>query len=585
MDVKLTNLQILDSESKEALAHLRHSTSHLMAQAILNLYPDANLAIGPSIEDGFYYDIEFKTNFVLEDIKSVEKEMRRILAQNQKFVGKIIPKKEALELFKDNPYKIELISGLEGDISIYTIGNFADLCRGPHLEDTRLIKHFSLTNVAGAYWRGDSDNIQLTRIYGTAFFSKEALDEYLNLVEERKKRDHRVLGPQLDLFMFSEYGPGFPFFLPKGMTVYNKLVDFWYQYHKEHGYDFIQTPTILSKELWEISGHWKNYRENMYTTLIDERDFVVKPMNCPGALLVYKNGLHSYRDLPIRLGEIGLVHRHEASGALAGMFRVRAFHQDDAHLFVTIDQLSKEILKTMKMYLEVYSFFGLACTVELSTRPEKKYIGDIKVWNYSEKILEKAIKKSGVEYKINPGDGAFYGPKIDFKIKDALQRVWQCGTIQLDMNLTERFDIFYINSNNEHERAIMLHRALFGSLERFFGILVEHFGGAFPLWLAPEQIHLLPVNDEFHLAYATKLQKQLLKLGYSVTLVNSSEKLGYRLRESQIKKIPYSLVIGDSEVASKSVTYRKYGTRDQVSVSIKEFIKMIEDENKNKRLN
>jgi len=583
MGIKLSDESII--EEKDALTILRHSTSHVMAEAIMNLYPDAKLAIGPSIDDGFYYDVEFKDTLQLEDLKSIEKEMQRILKTNKKFERITLPKKEALLLFKDNPYKQELIKELDEEISIYRQGEFADLCRGTHLFNTHLIKHFSLMNVAGAYWRGDSNNIQLTRIYGTAFFTREELDAYVTLIEERKKRDHRILGPQLDLFMFSEYGPGFPFFLPKGMIIYNKLVNFWTEYHAKHGYQFIQTPVILNKELWETSGHWYNYRENMYTTSIDEKDFVVKPMNCPGALLVYKNGLHSYRELPIRLAEVGLVHRHEASGALAGMFRVRAFHQDDTHIFLRKDQLLKEISHVMEMYMEVYKIFGLTCTVELSTRPEKKYIGDIKTWDYSEKALEKAIKKVGVDYKINPGDGAFYGPKIDFKILDSMQRVWQCGTIQLDMNLTERFDIFYINKDNEHERAIMLHRALFGSLERFFGILIEHFGGAFPLWLAPDQIRILPVNDEFHLKYANKLKAKLEKEGFIISLENSEEKLGYRLREAQIKKIPYSLVIGDNEVRDNTVTYRKYGSRDQVTVTIKEFIRLIIKENRDKTIN
>lgn len=585
MNVKLTDEVVITSEDENALGILRHSTSHLMAEAIMNLFPDAKVAIGPSVNEGFYYDIEFSKPLSTEDLPLIEKEMHRLLKTNRRIEKLDVSKEEALKMFSDNPYKTEIISSLdEGTITLYKQGDFVDLCRGPHLFDTHLIKYFSLTSVAGAYWRGDSNNIQLTRIYGTAFFTSEDLANHLRILEERKKRDHRLLGAQLGLFMFSEHGPGFPFFLPNGMIVYNKLIEYWSKFHKENGYELIQTPVILNKDLWMTSGHWDNYHENMYTTMIDEREFVVKPMNCPGAMLVYRNSLHSYRDLPLRLAEIGLVHRHEASGALAGLFRVRSFHQDDAHIFVRKDQLHKEIMRIIQIFIEVYRVFGLTCHVELSTRPEKKYIGDIKVWNYSEKILEKAIQKSGLEYKINPGDGAFYGPKIDFKITDSMLRVWQCGTIQMDMNLPERFDIFYINENNEHERPIMLHRALFGSIERFMGIIIEHFGGAFPLWLAPQQLHILPVNDEFHLKYAQKIEKLLSRKGITSVVVNSDEKLGYRLREAQTKKIPYSIVLGDQEVANETVTYRKYGEREQITVPLKDFLKLLETKIKNKSL-
>lgn len=584
MEVKLTNGMILEEKSPEALDVLRHSTAHLLAEAVMKLYPGAHVAIGPTIEEGFYYDIEFPSQIVLSDLKVIEKEMHRLLKQNRKITAKEVSKEEALKLFAANPYKVELINELDGPITIYEQGDFFDLCRGPHLAETKLIKNFALTSLAGAYWRGDSNNIQLSRIYGTAFYHEEELKGYLDLVEERKKRDHRVLGQQLNLFMFSEYGSGFPFFLPNGMKVFNKLTDFWYQYHEKHGYEFIKTPVLLNKDLWVISGHWANYKDNMYTTSIDEKDFAIKPMNCPGAMLVYRNHLHSYRDLPIRLGEVGHVHRHEASGALNGLFRVRSFHQDDAHVFVRKDQLAKEIENLMKMFLEVYQIFGLSCTVELSTRPESNYIGSIKTWNASEKILEKAIIKSGIAYKVNPGDGAFYGPKIDFKIRDSMNRIWQCGTIQLDMNLTERFDIFYINKNNEHEQPIMLHRALFGSFERFIGILIEHFGGAFPLWLAPEQIYILPVNDEYHLKDAKRLEKQLINRGFSVKILQSDQKLGYRLREAQVNKIPYSIVLGDQEVKDETLTYRKYGSKEQITVDRPTFFRKLAEEVKNKDL-
>ena len=568
----------IEKNSKEAFDVLNHSTSHLLAQAIKELYPNVKFGFGPSIEEGFYYDIDLNKSISIDDFPVIEKKMKELASKKERIERKEVTKEEAKEIFKDEPYKLELIDGIEGNITIFTQGDFTDLCAGPHLLNTDMIKHFKLTNVAGAYWRGNSNNKMLTRIYGTSFYSKEELDNHLNILEERKRRDHRLLGKQLSLFMISEFGPGFPFWLPNGMTLKNALVDFWTKQHIKYDYEFVDTPIILSKELWETSGHWFHYRDNMYTVDIDEKDFAVKPMNCPGSILVFKNAIHSYRDLPIRMAELGKVHRHEASGALNGLFRVRSFTQDDAHIFCTKEQLTEEIITLLKFYDEMYSVFGLTYSIELSTRPEKDYIGDIEVWDLSEKILEEACRKSGHEFKINPGDGAFYGPKLDFKLRDSMNRIWQCGTIQLDMNLPERFDVTYIDANGEKARPIMLHRACLGSLERFIGILIEHYAGAFPLWLAPKQINILPVNNLYHLEHAKNLANQLKNLGFRVILDDSNEKLGYRLRNSQINKIPLTLVIGDNEVKENLVTYRRFGTRDQITITTDEFIKMIEDD-------
>ncbi|MCQ2802490.1 MAG: threonine--tRNA ligase [Bacilli bacterium] len=568
----------IEKSSKEAFEVLNHSTSHLLAEAIQELYPEALFGFGPAIEEGFYYDIDFPKPIVEEDLAKIEKKMHELASKDERIIREELSKEEALKRFKSNKYKVELIEGINENITTFTQGKFTDLCRGPHLLATGQIKHFKLLNLAGAYWRGDSKNKMLTRIYGTSWFSAEELQNHLNNLEERKKRDHRILGRQLDLFMLSEYGPGFPFWLPNGMILLNCLEEFWKKQHDKYDYVQVKTPIILSRELWETSGHWAHYKENMYTTKIDDRDFAIKPMNCPGSILVYKNSLHSYKDLPIRMAELGLVHRHEASGALNGLFRVRAFTQDDAHIFCREDQLVEEISTLLRFYDEMYSMFGLDYHIELSTRPETGYIGDIRIWNKSEEILKDACLKSGKEFKINPGDGAFYGPKLDFKLKDSMGRIWQCGTIQLDMNLPERFECFYIDSDGEKKRPIMLHRACLGSIERFTGILIEHFGGAFPTWLAPVQVELLPVNNEFHLTYTDELYKLLKENGIRVAKDDSNEKLGYRLRNTQIKKVPYTIVIGDNEVANKSVTYRKFSSRDQVTVSQEEFIKMIKEE-------
>ena len=573
----------LEKSSKEALEVLNHSTSHLLAQAVKELYPDVLFGIGPAIENGFYYDFDFKEQLTEADLPAIEKKMKELASKDFKIQRSQLSKKEALELFKDNPYKVELINELDDDITVFSQGEFTDLCRGPHIMSTGLIKHFKLLSIAGAYWRGDSKNKQLVRIYGTSWFSAEELKSYLDILEERKKRDHRILGKQLGLFMLSEYGPGFPFWLPNGMILREQIERFWKSQHDKYGYSQIKTPIMLSKELWLISGHWFHYKQNMYTSEIDEKEFAIKPMNCPGGILVYKNSLHSYKDLPIRMAELGHVHRHEASGALNGLFRVRAFTQDDAHIYCREDQLVDEISTLLNFYQEMYSVFNLDYHIELSTRPEEGYIGDIDVWNRSEAILKEACEKSGHEFKINPGDGAFYGPKLDFKLRDSMGRIWQCGTIQLDMNLPERFDCFYIDSNGEKKRPIMLHRACLGSIERFIGILIEHYGGAFPVWLAPVQINILPVNNEFHLEHAKDICKKFKELGFRCELDDSNEKLGYRLRSSQMRKIPLTIVIGDHERDDNTVTYRRFGKQDQITVPLDEFIKLVQEEIANKK--
>lgn len=565
---------------------LNHSTSHLLAQAISHLYPDAKFGFGPSIEEGFYYDIDFNDIVINEEVfPKIEKEMLKISASGLPIIRRYVTKEEALEIFKNNQYKIELIQNIKGDISIYQQGDFIDLCAGPHLEKVSQIKHFKLLSLAGAYWRGNVKNKQLTRIYGTSFFSDEELKNHLQILEERKKRDHKKIGKELGLFMFSEFGPGLPFFLPNGYTLKRVLEDYWLDLHKKNNYRVIETPIMLSKTLWEISGHWDHYKENMYITHVDEEEFAIKPMNCPGAILVYKNELHSYRDLPTRLAELGHVHRHEASGALNGLFRVRTFTQDDAHTLLREDQIEAEITHLLKLYDEVYTTFGLDYHIELSTRPEDNFIGDIKVWDRAEEALTKACKATGRQFKINPGDGAFYGPKLDFKLKDSLNRIWQCGTIQLDMQLPGRFECSYIDQDGEKKCPVMIHRAIFGSIERFIAILTENFAGVFPTWLAPVQIKLLPVMTDNQIAYCQKLANIFLEHGLRLEIDAREEKLGYRLRETQIKKIPYTLVIGDNEIKDNTVTYRKFSSKDQITVSIDEFLKHILKEVKDKSLN
>ena len=571
------------------LSVLNHSCAHLLAQAVKHLYPNAKFWVGPVIDDGFYYDIDLgDVTLTNEDLPKIEKEMKKVSKDGKRIVREEITKEEALEKFKDDPYKIDLISRMDENntiISMYTQGDFTDLCRGPHVETTKELKYFKLLKVSGAYWKGDAKNKMLQRIYGVCFDTQEALDEHLNFLEEAKKRDHKKLGKELDLFMMSEYGPGFPFFLNNGMILRNNLENFWYEEHTKEGYEFIKTPIMLNKELWELSGHWFNYRENMYTSEIDEKIFAIKPMNCPGGMLVYKNSLHSYKDLPLRIGELGQVHRHEASGALNGLFRVRTFTQDDAHIFMREDQIEEEVIRLISFIDRMYSIFNLTYDIELSTRPEEKFIGSIDVWNKSEKALEDACHKAGHSCKINLGDGAFYGPKLDFHIKDSLGRVWQCGTIQLDMNLPERFDLTYIDSDGSKKRPVMLHRVIYGSIERFIGILIEHYAGAFPLWLSPVQVNIIPVNNEYHLEYSNKILEELTNNNIRAKLDDRNEKLGYKMRESQTKKIPLTLVIGDKESNNNKVSYREYGKTEVITCDIEEFINKVNECIKNKKYN
>lgn len=579
---------MINVKEDKKLNVLNHSCAHLLAQAVKHLYPNAKFWVGPVIEDGFYYDIDLGNDVIKEeDLEKIEKEMKKCAKDGKKIIREEISKEEALEKFKDDPYKIDLIERMDEDstvISCYTQGDFTDLCRGPHVATTKELKYFKLLKVSGAYWKGDSNNKMLQRIYGICFDTEEKLNEYLNFLEEAKRRDHKKLGRELDLFMISEYGPGFPFFLPHGMILRNELENFWYKEHTKEGYQFVKTPIMLNKELWELSGHWYNYRENMYTSEIDEKTFAIKPMNCPGGMLVYKNSLHSYKDLPLRIGELGQVHRHEASGALNGLFRVRTFTQDDAHIFMTEDQIEDEVIRLINFIDRMYKIFGLTYDIELSTRPEEKYIGSIEIWNKSEKALEEACHRAGHECKINPGDGAFYGPKLDFHIKDSLGRVWQCGTIQLDMNLPERFDLTYIDKDGNKKRPVMLHRVIYGSIERFIGILIEHYAGAFPVWLAPVQVNIIPVSGEHHGEYAKEVLSVLTDNDIRVELDDRNEKLGYRMRESQTRKIPYTLIIGDKEKENKTVSYRLYGSEETITVSLEEFEELIKNDIKTKKM-
>ena len=573
-------------KSNEKLSVLNHSCAHLLAHAVKRLYPNAKFWVGPVIDEGFYYDMDLgDTKLSEDDLDKISKEMKKIAKSDKRISRVELSKEEALDMFHDDPYKIDLIENMpDGEvISAYKQDDFIDLCKGPHVESTKKCKNFKLLKVSGAYYKGDSKNKMLQRVYGVCFETPEQLEEHLEFLEEAKKRDHKKIGKELGLFMFSEYGPGFPFWLPNGMTLRKTLEDFWYEEHKKEGYLFIKTPIMLNRDLWEISGHWANYQDNMYTSKIDEKEFAIKPMNCPGGLLVYKNGLHSYRDFPLRLGELGQVHRHEASGALNGLFRVRTFTQDDAHIFLTEDQLEEEIIRLIAFIDRVYNIFGLSYEIELSTRPEEKYIGSIEVWNKAEEALAKACEHAGKTCKVNPGDGAFYGPKLDFHVKDSLGRVWQCGTIQLDMNLPERFDITYVDKDGSKKRPIMLHRVIFGSIERFIGIITEHFAGHFPTWLAPVQVNIIPVNSEYHLEYAEKVKEALEQIGVRVEIDNRDEKLGYRMRESQLRKIPYNLVLGDQEKETETVNVRKFGQKEEQKIKLEEFVQNIKKEIDEKR--
>ena len=570
-------ISFLTGDEPEGFEILNHSCSHLMAQALKHLYPGVLFGFGPAIEEGFYYDIDLGDRVLTDkDFPAIEAEMKKLSKQAIAYKRKEISKEEAKEVFKDNPYKLERIDELEGGISMYEQGDFIDLCRGPHVPNTSYCKHFKLLSLAGAYWRGDSKNKQLTRIYATCWPSEEALKNYLDILERRKANDHRRLGRELGLFMLSEYAPGMPFFLPKGQLLMNELISYWRKIHEAHGYTEITTPTMMSRKLWETSGHWDHYKENMYTTKVDDEDYAIKPMNCPGSILVYQNSLHSYRDLPLRYTELGHVHRHEASGALNGLFRVRAFTQDDAHMFIRRDQISEEVKNIMALFDEVYAVFGLDYRIVLSTRPDD-YIGEVEFWNESEAALAKACEESGHTYTINEGDGAFYGPKLDFKLKDSMGRTWQCGTIQLDVNLPHRFGLTYVDENGEKVEPVMLHRVVFGSVERFIGIITENYGGAFPTWLAPVQVAVLPVNDEAHGEYAAKVMKELKAIDVRAELSPASEKLSYRLRQAQVNKIPYTLVLGEKEASDNSVTYRVYGDPKQITVSLEEFKKLIRE--------
>jgi threonyl-tRNA synthetase len=571
---------MVNVKENEKLNVLNHSCAHLMAHAIKRLYPKALFWVGPVIEEGFYYDIDLNDEVIKEeDLLNIEKEMKKIAKDNKLIKRLELSKEDAKEMFKSDPYKIDLIDNMEADtiISAYQQEDFIDLCRGPHVESTKLLKNFKLLKTSGAYFKGDSKNKMLQRIYGICFETEEELNAHLEWLEEVKKRDHRKIGKELDLFMLSEYGPGFPFWLPKGMTLYRSLEEYWYEEHIKEGYEFIKTPTMLNKELWELSGHWFNYKENMYTSSIDEKEFAIKPMNCPGGMLAFKNSIHSYKDLPLRVGELGHVHRHEASGALSGLFRVRAFTQDDAHLFMTEDQIEEEIIRLINFTDRIYKSFDLKYRIELSTRPEEKFIGEIAVWDKAEEALKNAVVKAGHDYKLNPGDGAFYGPKLDFKLTDSIGRTWQCGTIQLDMNLPERFDLTYISNDGSKKRPIMLHRVIYGSLERFIGVLIEHYAGAFPTWLSPVQVNIIPVSNEHHLEYSTELLKLLKNNNIRVELDKRDEKLSYRMRDSQTQKIPYTLIVGDKEKEDNTISYRVFGNAETKTVSQEEFVNLIKE--------
>ena len=560
-------------EAEDELRAIRHTASHVLAQAVKRLYPETKLAIGPAIDDGFYYDFDREGGFTPEDLEKLEAEMTKIVKENLPVKPFVLPRDEAVRFMEEKaePYKVELIEDLpdEETISFYQQGEFVDLCAGPHIMYTKGVKAFKLTSIAGAYWRGSEKNKMLTRIYGTAFANKTDLENYLTMMEEAKKRDHRKLGKELGLFMFAEEGPGFPFFLPKGMTLKNTLIDYWREIHLREGYQEVSTPIILSRKLWENSGHWDHYKDNMYTTVIDEEDYAVKPMNCPGGMLVYKNQPHSYRDLPLRVGELGLVHRHEKSGQLHGLMRVRCFTQDDAHIFMTWDQMESEIQNVVRLFDEVYSVFGLSYQIEVSTMPED-HIGEKETWDMATETLKKAISAMGKDFIINEGDGAFYGPKLDFHLADSLGRTWQCGTIQLDMQMPERFELEYTGADGQKHRPVMIHRVVFGSIERFIGILIEHFAGAFPVWLAPVQVKVIPISEAHH-AYAKQVEQELRDAGLRVEGDYRAEKMGYKIREAQLEKIPYMLVVGAQEMENGTVSVRARKEEKGGTKTVEEF--------------
>ena len=569
-------------EAEDELRAIRHTASHVLAQAVKRLYPETKLAIGPAIDDGFYYDFDREGGFTPEDLEKLEAEMKKIIKENIPLKPFVLPRDEAIKLMqeKGEPYKVELIEDLpeEETISFYQQGDFTDLCAGPHIMYTKGVKAFKLTSIAGAYWRGSEKNKMLTRIYGTAFANKEDLENYLTMLEEAKKRDHRKLGKELGLFMFTEEGPGFPFFLPKGMTLKNTLIDYWREIHLRENYQEVSTPVILCRKLWETSGHWDHYKDNMYTTVIDEEDYAIKPMNCPGGMLVYKSQPRSYRDLPLRVGELGLVHRHEKSGQLHGLMRVRCFTQDDAHIFMTQEQITEEIKNVTRLINEVYTLFGFEYFVELSTRPEDS-MGSDEDWELATNGLRNALEEMGLDYIVNEGDGAFYGPKIDFHLRDSIGRTWQCGTIQLDFQLPQRFEAEYVAEDGTKKRPIMIHRVCFGSIERFIGILIEHFAGKFPVWLAPVQVKVIPVSEK-SMEYATGVYEKLRAAGIRTELDHKDEKVGYKIRQAQLEKVPFMLVLGEKEAAEGAITVRSRDKGDLGSAQLDEFIadvkKMVE---------
>lgn len=578
-------VEIITVDSEEGIEIIRHSTAHVMAQAVKRIYGNVKLAIGPTVKNGFYYDFDLDTPLTHGDIEKIEEEMNKIINEDLKFKRKDVSREEALKLMseKGEDYKVQLINDLDESeiISLYEQGDFTDLCRGPHIPSTKFIKAFKLTSVAGAYWRGSEKNKMLQRIYGVAFATKKELDKYLNMIEEAKKRDHRKLGRELRLFEIMDEGPGFPFFLPKGVVLKNILIDYWRKLHNKAGYVEIETPIMLNKELWIRSGHWDHYKENMYTSMIDDKEFALKPMNCPGGMLVYKSEGHSYRDLPLRVGELGRVHRHELSGALHGLMRVRAFTQDDAHIFMLPEQIKSEILGVIKLIDEVYGTLGFKYNIELSTRPEDS-MGSDEEWTMAESSLKEALDEGGLDYKINEGDGAFYGPKIDFHIEDSLGRSWQCGTIQLDFQLPQRFELEYIGSDGEKHRPIVIHRVIFGSIERFIGILIEHFAGKFPVWLAPVQVKVLPISDNF-VEYGSEVIGKLREAGIRCEIDNRSEKIGYKIREARNERVPYMIIVGEQEKTHGNISLRSREGGDEGSTSLEEFIARVQKEEKEKK--
>lgn len=578
-----SELSFYNINTAEGIEVIRHSTAHILAQAIKRIYPNALLSIGPVIENGFYYDIDLDQSISESDLSKIEKEMKKIQKENLTFIRSEVSYEEAKNVFKDNSYKVNIIeSHKEEQLSIYQQGEFTDLCTGSHVPSTKYVNHFKLTKVAGAYWKGDSNNKMLQRIYGVAFASKEELDNYFDFLKEADERNHRKLGKQLKLFMFSEEAPGMPFYLPNGQFIKNKMEEFLRQIQLERGYQEVKTPLMMNQRLWEASGHWDHYHENMYFTKVDDNDFALKPMNCPGHMLIFKNELKSYKDLPLRIAEFGQVHRHEFSGALNGLLRVRTFCQDDAHIFIMKSQIQEEVKNVLELIDYLYNIFGFEYSIELSTRPEK-YLGELSLWEEAEKSLSNVLDNLNLPYSINEGDGAFYGPKIDIHIKDALNRSHQCATVQLDFQMPEKFDLTYVNENNEKERPVVIHRAIFGSLDRFFGILIEHFKGAFPLWMAPTQVNLIGVSEN-NIEYVKQIQKVFAQENIRVNIDNRDEKLGKKIRESQMNKIPYTIVVGDEEQNNNSLSVRKYGQSENVSKDITTFIKELKKEINSKEL-